>query len=167
VAATVGDGLGDGDGVARSAAGTRSFDVVFDGAGFAVALAVGVADGPIVVVTAGAGLAEADAVGVGEPGPAWSTCRNRSSAVWSSAASWDRLAPGAETTMSLLPWVLMLAPPTPAASTRWRMMLTAWDSAPEVTFFPCSGVASRMTWVPPRRSSPSFGVDDGPRNSPR
>src|SRR3954468_10776091 len=113
------------------------------------------------------GAADGLAAGAGTPLATASTWRNCSRAVSSSAASLARETPGADTTMLVLPWVLIVAPPTPAASTRCRMMLTAWSRAPLVTLLPCSGVAVRMTCVPPLRSRPSFGLCDGPRNSPR
>src|SRR5690242_5999278 len=80
------------------------------------------------------GLADVVADGLpaaaGVPLATVSTWRNCNSAVSSSAASLLRDTPGADTTMLVLPWVLMVAPPTPAASTRCRMMPTAWSSAP-------------------------------------
>src|SRR5436309_6246632 len=151
-----GDGVGDGVACSRDCRTASCRTFVFFGAGVLI-VAPGFGEGGDEALGAGAGVPLATA----------STCRNCSSAVSSSAASLPRETPGAETTMLVLPWVLMVAPPTPAASTRWRMMPTAWSSAPLVTFVPFSGVAVRMTCVPPRRSSPSFGVCDGPRNTPR
>ena len=157
----VGEGENDADGEA-DACGAASSDL--RSASFFEDLLV-VGDGE------GATEPPGDPVGVGcgavAYGPTASTWRKRSSAVWSRARSLLRFAPGADTTMLVLPCVLMSAPATPAPFTRLRMMSTAWLSAPLVILWPASGWAVRITCVPPRRSSPSLGVCAGPRNSPR
>src|SRR3954468_14672733 len=150
----VGVGVGVDDACSSDRRSTSCRAFVFFGAGWIVE--PGLAEG---------GDAEGLAGGAGVPLATASTWRNWRAAVSSSAASRARDTPGADTTMLVLPWVLIVAPPTPAASTRCRMMLTAWSSAPLVILVPFSGVAVRMTCVPPRRSRPSFGVCDEPRSS--
>jgi hypothetical protein len=121
-----------------------------------VFVAEGVGDGDVVVV----GVGTSDAIAM--------TCRKRSKAVWPIVLStWSWPPPGTETTMLSLPCVFTLAPPTPRPLARSRMMLTAWFSALFVTLPPRTGEAVSVASVPPRRSSPSAGVFDGPRNTPR
>src|SRR4051812_24519313 len=129
---------GDGEGVAASSPdGTRSPlpDFEADGDGLAFADADGEADAD----------AEAVGAGAGEDGPAWMTWRKFSNAGWSSDGSGSRVGAGADPMIWLLPWVLIWGPPAPAGSTRWGMMPPACSRAPCVTFFPCKGVAVRIT----------------------
>src|SRR5665648_1186797 len=65
--------------------------------------------------------------------------------------------PGSETTM-LLPWVVTSASATPDPSTRARMMSTAFWTWPGLIAWLPTTLGSRISCVPPCRSSPSFGV---------
>jgi hypothetical protein len=64
-------------------------------------------------------------------------------------------------TMLLPPCVVISASETPLASTRWRMIETAWASCslvgPEEAPSSCG---ARMICVPPSRSSASFGLHE-------
>src|SRR6185437_11425583 len=73
--------------------------------------------------------------------------------------------PGMDTTMLSLPCVLTCASDTPEASTRSRMIDTAWlSSSLLIVWFPCNcGV--RMISVPPSRSRPSLGTQLAFENS--
>src|SRR5918997_884090 len=87
--------------------------------------------------------------------PCCSTGRKRSSAVCptNSSARSRFLAPGSCTTMAS-PWRVISGSATPRASTRSRMMLSAWSScSPEA-----SPVGARTTDTPPWRSRPSSGL---------
>jgi hypothetical protein len=57
--------------------------------------------------------------------------------------------PGIWTTIWLPPAVVTSASPTPEASTRWRMIVTAWSICSVVGATPSSVCASRMICVPP------------------
>src|SRR5918993_733848 len=151
----VGEGAALGDGVAAvSAPGTALLLV-----GVALLAVVGVADAD------GDGLAEpvvvplGDGVGCGAPAVTASTGRNCSweDRLMASRTSWVGIS-GMLTTMLRSPWVVTSAPETPPASTRWTMMSRAWLSCSAETLWPAVVCGSKMIWVPPSRSSPSFGL---------
>ena len=57
-----------------------------------------------------------------------------------------------------VPCVVTSASATPSPSTRWRMMLTACEICWSVISPSVAARGLRVTWVPPRRSRPSWGV---------
>ena len=82
----------------------------------------------------------------------------------STRRSWDT-EPGTDTMIAALspePWTVTSDSATPRPSTRWRMIPTAWSSCSSVIVpsVPGAVVGSRVTWVPPCRSRPSWGVFD-------
>ena len=74
---------------------------------------------------------------------------------------WSSSSPGMRTT-TFDPSVLISASATPDASTRCRMIDTAWSSCSCETDWPVSTLGSRMICVPPSRSRASFGVHEPP-----
>ena len=88
----------------------------------------------------------------------WACCstgRNRSSAVWPTRARARSrfFTPGSWTTMAS-PWRVMSGSATPRASTRSRMMVSAWSSCSS----DASPVGASTTDTPPWRSRPSSGL---------
>lgn len=128
---------------------------------------------PLLGVTLGVAAGVGSALGSGvavSPPTDWSvgvpaTRTGRSS---SFEEDWMRLrvssssSPGMATTMFCPPCVLISASETPEASTRWRMIVTAWSSCSCETVWPLSVFGARIICVPPSRSSASFGVHDPP-----
>ena len=164
-AEVVGDGFGvavvvaDGDGVVlpfSSACGSPLLAVgvapVTVGTGaFVVADPVGVPAGVPVGVPVGCGWLV--------PAAAARTGRKRICDDFRMASSVCFVGwPGMLTTMLRPPRVVTSAPATPLASTRCTMMSRAWSSCSLVTVLEPTRTGSRTIWVPPSRSSPSFGA---------
>ena len=101
-------------------------------------------------------------LGVASPGPVTMTGRNAICAeVWMSSRVSADGVPGRDTTMLLPDWVVISASETPAPSTRWRMISTAWSSCSWVISCPaCSPCRDGVSTicVPPSRSRASLGA---------
>ena len=99
--------------------------------------------------------------GVGAPSPVTITGRNAICAeVWMRSRVSLEGTPGIDTTMLRPDWVVISASETPAPSTRWRMISTAWSSCSWEISLPASSpwrVGESTICVPPSRSRASFG----------
>ena len=128
----------------------------FAGAVVVVVVLLVVEPGAVVVDEPGVVVVVLDAAGFfASGGNAASTGRKRSSAVRPTRrrALPRSFTPGRSTTM-LSPWRLISGSATPSASTRLRMMSTAWSIESLLTFFPTGWSTTEM---PPCRSRPRIG----------
>src|SRR4051812_25142152 len=110
----------------------------------------------------GAAVPDGAVAGVGAAAPLVISGRNRSWAVWPTVLAWSPLAPGTEMMIRSRPWVTTSASATPRPLTRRSMIWRAWSSAAELGGWLSVVLACSVTWVPPCRSRPSFGLAESP-----